>query len=210
MRMIVPDRPDPAILTRALAFVMVLAAPGLAMAETTPDPVHMREEIVACLDAAAAAGGDPDGQGARACVGVQSDACSDDPDNQTTFGMMSCAMAERDAWDALLNAWWKPLRANALALDENSVDTGEGGAARRPAGLARLARQGVSLRIRAGRRRQHPPALRRQLSPQPDRRARAALPRTAGGESLNAAGGLRFRHVHALSSPDRGLRSLFH
>lgn len=101
--------------------------PGMAAAETSqriPAPSVMRTAIEACLDAASAAGGDADGAGARSCVGQETAACIDRPENQTTTGMTACALAERDAWDALLNLWWKPLRAHALKLDEASGDTG--------------------------------------------------------------------------------------
>ncbi|MEC9433724.1 MAG: lysozyme inhibitor LprI family protein [Pseudomonadota bacterium] len=116
-------RPRLPSLLPAAIFASLAAIPAQTSAgEKIPAPSLMQGEIEACLDAAAAAGGDPDGAGARACIGRETEACVSRPENQTTNGMAACALAERDAWDALLNSWWKPLRARALKLDEAAGD----------------------------------------------------------------------------------------
>lgn len=112
----------PSLLTAAAFAGLAVAPAQAATREKIPAPSLIQAEIEGCLDAASAAGGDPDGAGARACIGRETDACISRPENQTTLGMTACALAERDAWDALLNAWWKPLRARALKLDEAAGD----------------------------------------------------------------------------------------
>ena len=46
------------------------------------------------------------------CVGILKARCRD---IGTTVGLSECIMREHAAWDHLLNAWWKPMRARAKA-----------------------------------------------------------------------------------------------
>lgn len=85
--------------------------PGPALAEAPYD--GFMGGIADCVEAA---GG---GEAARSCIGTGAGACFEGaPDGQTTFGMMFCLLAERDAWDALLNAEYRRARAAARAMDE--------------------------------------------------------------------------------------------
>ena len=45
------------------------------------------------------------------CVGIIDGACR----NKTTIEIAECIMRETAAWDYLLNAWWKPMKARAQA-----------------------------------------------------------------------------------------------
>lgn len=47
---------------------------------------------------------------------------SDPAQTQTTFGMMSCFLGERDAWDVLLNQEYQNARAFAQGLDAQSKE----------------------------------------------------------------------------------------
>jgi uncharacterized protein YecT (DUF1311 family) len=56
----------------------------------------------AATEACLAAAGDAPGR--EVCVGRSAEACAETPDGQTTVGMGFCYGAERDWWDARLNA----------------------------------------------------------------------------------------------------------
>jgi uncharacterized protein YecT (DUF1311 family) len=60
---------------------------------------------------------------AENCIGEAAEVCMDsDPEQtQTTFGMMSCFLRERDAWDVLLNQEYQRARAFAQSMDEQDL-----------------------------------------------------------------------------------------
>lgn len=96
-------------MTRFLALFALIASPALA-----EEPYDSFSTGIA--DCVAAAEGREAG---RACIGTGASACFDGaPDGQTTTGMMFCALAERDAWDRLLNEEYALARDAARAADE--------------------------------------------------------------------------------------------
>ncbi|GGL73101.1 lysozyme inhibitor LprI family protein [Wenxinia marina] len=75
---------------------LLAAAPLPALAQDVHDAYA--SGVAACFEEA------PSVEAARACEGAAAAACMDGAeDGQTTFGMVQCQLAERDAWDALLN-----------------------------------------------------------------------------------------------------------
>ena len=78
------------------------------------------EELAACLGAA------PDAAAAAACIGRISEPCVARPEAATTVGIAACLAREHAAWDALLNAFWPPLIAEAREVDEANSPTPEG------------------------------------------------------------------------------------
>lgn len=83
--------------TFAILAPLLAAAPLPALAQDDAYAAYTGD-VAACFDAA-----DTD-ETARACEGAAAAACMDGAaDGQTTFGMVQCQLAERDAWDALLN-----------------------------------------------------------------------------------------------------------
>jgi uncharacterized protein YecT (DUF1311 family) len=61
-----------------------------------------------------------DRDAASACIGTGADICMTTEDGgQSTVGMMSCMLAERDAWDKLLNAEYRSALAFATAMDDD-------------------------------------------------------------------------------------------
>lgn len=67
------------------------------------------QAIAACLD---------DSADKRACIGTIAVPCADLPGGETTVGISDCLSREHDAWDTLLNRYWKPLMQAAHASDE--------------------------------------------------------------------------------------------
>ncbi len=58
-----------------------------------------------------------------ACIGDAASFCMENQEGgQTTFGMMSCLLAERDVWDERLNKVYKEARAFAKAMDQSDMD----------------------------------------------------------------------------------------
>ena len=58
-------------------------------------------------------------KGSETCIGDGAGACIDGaPDGQTTVGMSFCLMAERDAWDVLLNLEYRAARQGLIDIDE--------------------------------------------------------------------------------------------
>ena len=52
------------------------------------------------------------------CIGAAAAMCmEDEADGETTFGMMTCLMAENHAWDVMLNVEYAKARDHATALD---------------------------------------------------------------------------------------------
>jgi Uncharacterized protein conserved in bacteria len=96
-------------MTRCLPLLALIAQPALAEAPYD----GFAEGIPGCF---AAADGIDEG---RACIGTASSACFEGaPDGGTTVGMMFCLLAERDAWDRLLNAQYAEARATAQRMDD--------------------------------------------------------------------------------------------
>ncbi|WP_127109784.1 lysozyme inhibitor LprI family protein [Pararhodobacter zhoushanensis] len=95
---------------KALALAVAMIMPAAAQAE---EPfAGFMTGVAACLDAS------EDEAAARACIGVGSGACMDGaPGGQSTVGMMSCLLAERDAWDVLLNEEYQSARTAARQMD---------------------------------------------------------------------------------------------
>ncbi len=85
----------------ALPLALILAQP--ASAASSRD-VQSLENCV--RDSARGASAE---QTAGRCIGILSTACRD----QNTLGIAECIMNEQAAWDTLLNAWWKPMSAQA-------------------------------------------------------------------------------------------------
>ncbi|MCW1933331.1 lysozyme inhibitor LprI family protein [Pararhodobacter zhoushanensis] len=93
---------------KLFALLILLAAPASAQA---PYDSYMNG-VPECL-----ASGD------NACIGNGAAACFEGaPDGETTVGMMSCLLAERDAWDTLLNAEYQSARAAAATMDDAERD----------------------------------------------------------------------------------------
>ena len=96
-------------MTRFLALLALIATPALA-----EEPYDSFSTGIA--DCVAATEGVEAG---RACIGTGAAACFDGaPDGQTTTGMMYCGLAERDAWDRLLNEEYGLARDAARGADE--------------------------------------------------------------------------------------------
>lgn len=98
-----------------LAFALLpFALPAQTMEERVQDlaVLYAATDPADCLSRAAGPGA------AEGCVGAASDSCMAlEADGYTTFGMMTCAMAETAAWDDLLNAEYQKTRARAAAMD---------------------------------------------------------------------------------------------
>lgn len=64
------------------------------------------------------------GDSADECIGQAAQVCmnTDPEQNQTTFGMMSCFLGERDAWDVLLNVEYQNARGFAQSMDEQDKE----------------------------------------------------------------------------------------
>lgn len=97
---------------RAILALSLGLMAGPAFSEADPAAVA---EIAQCLGNAAEVAFE------RACIGDQSDRCMQEPDGQTTVGMMFCMGDEADAWDVLLNAEYQAARATAKSMDENET-----------------------------------------------------------------------------------------
>ena len=91
---------------RNMLFLLAVL-PTFALAEDRA----MVDVIESCLTAPAA------GTDARDCIGVIAIQCMEVPEGQTTVGMMQCALAEAEAWDVLLNRYYKQARALAREMD---------------------------------------------------------------------------------------------
>lgn len=99
-----------------LAFMLPFAAQAQGMDERMQDFAMLYASVdpAECLNSADA----PDA--AQACIGTVSGMCMEqEQDGYSTFGMMTCMMAETQAWDDLLNAEYALLRARAQAMDAN-------------------------------------------------------------------------------------------
>lgn len=79
----------------------LMAAPAFAQ-EPQVDPATVR----ACFDDAR--GTTPD------CIGEAAAACQAQPGGETTLGISACLQGEAQAWDDLLNAQYKGVRARLL------------------------------------------------------------------------------------------------
>ena len=96
---------------RAAALALALLLPGAALAEAPYD--GYARAVGPCYDGA------EDEPMARACIGRAARACIQGaPDGETTVGMMFCLLAERDAWDEILNAEYARARAAARTADQ--------------------------------------------------------------------------------------------
>ena len=61
--------------------------------------------------------------GAADCIGDAAAQCmADEPDGETTFGMMTCLSAEAQVWDGLLNAEYAKARDFARAMDAEDAE----------------------------------------------------------------------------------------
>lgn len=91
------------------AFVLLIAAPPAAADEHQDMTVLARN----CLS----------DQDPGSCIGIAASVCMETKaDGQTTFGMMSCVLAERDGWDVLLNEEYASARAFARRMDEGDAE----------------------------------------------------------------------------------------
>ena len=92
-----------------MAVLALLALPGAAMAN---------DWLYAPVVAACFASGEAD------CIGEAATMCmTEEPDGETTVGMMSCLMAEHQVWDGLLNAEYTKARDHAAMLDAADAPT---------------------------------------------------------------------------------------
>ena len=87
--------------------VLLAVLPTFALAEDRATV----DVLESCLTAPAA------GSDARDCIGVIATQCMAAPEGQTTVGMMQCALAEAEAWDVLLNRYYRQARALARDMD---------------------------------------------------------------------------------------------
>ncbi|MHA6289475.1 lysozyme inhibitor LprI family protein [Maricaulis sp. CAU 1757] len=55
------------------------------------------------------------------CIGEYSSLCMDQPENQTTAGMIECTVAEFEVWDAKLNTAYTELHASLPPSRANSL-----------------------------------------------------------------------------------------
>lgn len=96
--------------------VFAAMMPVLAYAEPQPAVLALMpfmDTVAPCLDAA------EDQSAAMACIGLGSRMCMDaDSQNQSTVGMMFCLMAEREAWDRLLNTQYGATMEGLRAMDD--------------------------------------------------------------------------------------------
>ena len=104
--------------------VLLAVLPTFALAEDRATV----DVLESCLTAPAA------GSDARDCIGVIATQCMAAPEGQTTVGMMQCALAEAEAWDVLLNRYYR--QARALTRDMDAGFSRICGARRNPAGRA--------------------------------------------------------------------------
>lgn len=84
---------------------------GLLAAPALPALADDAERIAACLDSGGA--GDPGALFAN-CVGPVTERCADEL-GFSTLATTECLSREHEAWDALLNRYWKQLRDSAKA-----------------------------------------------------------------------------------------------
>jgi uncharacterized protein YecT (DUF1311 family) len=98
--------------------VLMLAAGPAAAQDVAFAPVATETCLAAAGDEAAK----------EACVGKAAEACIDTPDGQTTVGMGFCYGAERDWWDARLNAAYGELMAMETAVEAELKELGSAAA----------------------------------------------------------------------------------
>ena len=91
---------------------------GLAPAAVGQEVPFTPAATESCLAAAA------DLPGRRACIGEAADRCVDTPDGQTTVGMGFCYGAERDWWDARLNAAYGALMEMETGVEAELKEMG--------------------------------------------------------------------------------------
>lgn len=94
---------------------LALVAAGPAAAQ---DIAFAPAATESCLAAAA------DVVGREACIGRSADVCMDTPDGQTTVGMGFCLGAEREFWDARLNAAYGALMAMEKGVEAELSELG--------------------------------------------------------------------------------------
>ncbi|WP_440957270.1 lysozyme inhibitor LprI family protein [Oceanicaulis sp. LC35] len=87
-----------------LAMTLALNAQG-----TDQTDLPGRGQLDACLAQA---------EISEACIGVVSDACQEEPDGYTTYGMRSCMQRETALWDDRLNAAYSALRTRLLNREQ--------------------------------------------------------------------------------------------
>jgi len=105
-------------LIRALTFIAVL--PLAAQAEPQPAVLELMPYMDSVAPCLAAAETEAD---AQACIGEAAGVCMAAEDqNQTTIGMMFCLLAEREAWDRLLNTQYQSTLAGLRREDEADQD----------------------------------------------------------------------------------------
>ncbi|MDU8945856.1 lysozyme inhibitor LprI family protein [Rhodophyticola sp. MJ-SS7] len=80
----------------------------MAIPANAQDLTFSQEPTLACLDAG----------GSEECIGRAADVCIDTPDGYTTVGMGFCFDAERQVWDARLNAAYQALLVREAAAEE--------------------------------------------------------------------------------------------
>ncbi len=111
-----PARPrnqsDPGPRMRLLALGLALGLASDLAAADVADP-----QEIATLEACAAAHLPSLPQAEKACLGRLATPCMEIPENHTTIGMIDCLHTEHAAWDALLNADWPLLKAQAEEMD---------------------------------------------------------------------------------------------
>lgn len=97
----------------ALCATPAMAEPQPAVAELMPYMTIVEDCFYSAEDAAMA----------RACIGQGTGICMDaDSNNQTTVGMMFCALAEAEAWDQILNAEYREIMAGMREEDAREAE----------------------------------------------------------------------------------------
>ena len=106
----------------ALAALLLLPIPAIAQDEmhyTSGDA----DILGACVDDANQDASDGDGgAGWRACIGVASNACQEEPQGASTVGITACNYREANWWDAQLNAEYASLK-DGLDADTFAIGT---------------------------------------------------------------------------------------
>lgn len=105
---------------RALIALILMAVPAAAQDSLA----FSKAPVVACLQ-----GGDAQ----ESCIGLAAQACMETPGGATTVGMGFCLGAERDFWDARLNAAYLRLMSASERVDSEMAALKSSDAPRAPA-----------------------------------------------------------------------------
>ena len=121
---------------------LICAAALLASSAQAQDLVFSSTEMETCLSGA------EDHQARNACIGQAAEQCMETtPGGYSTMGMGGCLWREAEYWDARLNAAYKALMADAIAMDEEMKSYGSSAPKQAPA-LREMQRAWIPFRDR--------------------------------------------------------------